>query len=127
MSLDKLLKLSIGELFRKYPYTKDFFTDHLIPYEGHENYTINQLFENMDEEVIEDNAINPELFISGLVEYMELMSSYFASETEVENTVTIYPGSYKDGTKEHFSKILISKGEIISIVGPTGSGKSRLL
>ena len=127
MSLDNLLKISIGDLFLKHPYTKDFFTDHLIPYEGHEYYTIIQLFDNMDEEVIEDNAINKELFITGLEEYMELMSSYFTSEQVVENTVTIYPGFYKDGTKEKFQKIEITKGDIISIVGPTGSGKSRLL
>ncbi len=127
MSLENLLKLSIGDLFLKFPYTKDFFIDHLVPYKGHENYTINQLFNNMDEEVIEDNAINTELFISSLVEYIELMNSYFASEQVVENTVTIYPGTYKDGTDENFTKIEISKGEIISIVGPTGSGKSRLL
>ncbi len=127
MSLDNLLRLSIGELFLKFPYTKDFFTDHLVPYEGHENYTVNQLFENMDEEVIEDNAINTELFITSLVEYIELMSSYFASNQETENTITIYPGFYKDGTKEHFKKIEITKGDIVSIVGPTGSGKSRLL
>ena len=127
MSVEKLLKLTIGELFLKFPYTKDFFKDHLIPYKGHENYTINQLFENIDEEIIEDNAINKELFISGLDEYMELMSSYFTSELETKNTVTIYPGFYKDGTKEKFTKIEITKGDIISIVGPTGSGKSRLL
>ncbi len=127
MSKENLLKITIGDLFLKHPYTLDFFKDHLIPYKGHEYYTINQLFENMDEEVIEDNAINTELFISGLVEYMELMSSYFTSEKITENTVTIYPGFYKDGTKEKFDKIEITKGDIISIVGPTGSGKSRLL
>jgi len=127
MSQNRLLRLTIGELFVKYPYTKDFFKDHLIPYKGHENYTVKQLFENMDEEIIEDNAINAELFTTGLIEYMELMSSYFTSEKETENTITIYPGFYKDGTKEKFKKIEISKGDIISIVGPTGSGKSRLL
>ena len=127
MSQNKLLKLTIGELFLIHPYTKDFFKDHLIPYEGHENYTVKQLFENMDEEIIEDNAINSELFITGLIEYIELMSSYFTSEKETENTITIYPGFYKNGTKEKFKKIEISKGDIISIVGPTGSGKSRLL
>ncbi len=127
MNIDNLLKLSIGELFLKYPYTKDFFKDHLIPYKGHENYSINQLFNNIDEEIIEDNAINEELFITGLVEYIDLMSSYFVNEKETENTVTIYPGFYKNGNKEKFTKIEIKKGDIISIVGPTGSGKSRLL
>ncbi len=127
MTTINLLKITISDLFLKHPYTKAFFKDHLIPYHGHENYTIEQLFANLDEEVIEDNAINKDLFISGLSEYMELMSSYFVSETETKNTITIYPGFYKDGTKEKFNKIEISKGDIIAIVGPTGSGKSRLL
>ncbi len=127
MKNEQILKLTIGELFLKFPYTKAFFKDHLIPYKGHENYTITQLFKALDEETIEDNAINEELFISGLNEYIELMSSYFTSENETKNTITIYPGLYKDGTKEKFDKIEIQKGDIISIVGPTGSGKSRLL
>lgn len=127
MDKKTLLKITIGDLFLKYPYTKDFFKDHLIPFEGHENYSITKLFEVIDEEVIEDRAINIELFINNILEYIELMSSYFASEKVVENKITIFPGTYKDGTPEKFDVIEINKGEIISIVGPTGSGKSRLL
>ena len=117
----------IGDLFVEYPYTKDFFLDHLIPFEGKENQTITDYFKYLDEEVIEDNAINVELFINSLVEYMELMNTYFVSEKEIENKVTIFPGFHKDGRPENFDSIEINKGEIISIVGPTGSGKSRLL
>ena len=117
----------IGELIVKYPFTKDFFTDHLVPYQGKERFSVKDFFAQLDEEIIEENAINVELFISSLVEYIELMKSYFVSEKEVENTITIFPGFYKDGTRETFEKIQIEKGEIISIVGPTGSGKSRLL
>mgnify|MGYP000848789632 FL=1 len=117
----------IGELIVKYPFTKDFFTDHLVPYQGKERCSVKDFFAQLDEEIIEENAINVELFISSLVEYIELMKSYFVSEKEVENTITIFPGFYKDGTRETFEKIQIEKGEIISIVGPTGSGKSRLL
>jgi len=127
MDKNKLLNITIGDLFLKHPYTKDFFVDHLIPFEGHENYSITKLFEVIDEEVIEDKAINIELFINNILEYIELMSSYFTSENVVENKVTIFPGTYKDGTDETFDMIEINKGEIISIVGPTGSGKSRLL
>ena len=71
--------------------------------------------------------INIELFINNILEYIELMSSYFVSENKVQNKVTIFPGTYKDGSEETFDMIEINKGEIISIVGPTGSGKSRLL
>lgn len=127
MDKKTVLKTKIGDLFVSHPHTKDFFVDHLIPFIGKENKTVEEFFEFLDEEVIEENAINVELFINSLVEYMELMSSYFVSEKEVENKVTIFPGFHKDGRREEFDSIEINKGEIISIVGPTGSGKSRLL
>ena len=43
------------------------------------------------------------------------------------NSLTILPGHDKSGNKERFGELTISKSEIVSIVGPTGSGKSRLL
>ncbi|MDD4058872.1 MAG: ATP-binding cassette domain-containing protein [Bacteroidales bacterium] len=44
----------------------------------------------------------------------------------IEN-ITILPGIKKNGLKEDFEDIYISKGEIVGIVGPTGSGKSALI
>ena len=49
---------------------------------------------------------------------------------EDSNTVdvlTIIPGQDKSGNKEGFDRLNIKKSEMIAIVGPTGSGKSRLL
>ena len=48
------------------------------------------------------------------------------SKDEVE-CLTLLPGRDKNGKKENYAEIIIKKGEIVSIVGPTGSGKSRLL
>lgn len=122
-----LVQNTVSDLFRTHEYIKEFFVDHLVPFKGHENLTVYQLMENLDEEIIEDNAINPELFISSLVEYIDIMDSYFTSDDIVDYKVTIYPGFHKNGTPENFESIEINSGEIISIVGPTGSGKSRLL
>ena len=48
------------------------------------------------------------------------------NENRVEK-ITIFPGTDKNGVPESYDKLDIFQGEIISIVGPTGSGKSRLL
>jgi len=62
-----------------------------------------------------------------LQQHIENMLSFIgATETKVE-TLTILPGTDKSGNPEKFDNLVISKSEIICIVGPTGSGKSRLL
>ncbi|HIH02616.1 MAG TPA: ATP-binding cassette domain-containing protein [Methanoregulaceae archaeon] len=42
-------------------------------------------------------------------------------------TITILPGTAKDGRPEPFDELVIRAGDTISIVGPTGSGKSALI
>ena len=48
-------------------------------------------------------------------------------EKDEVNSLTILPGRNKLGDAENFGELTIKKGDIVSIVGPTGSGKSRLL
>ncbi|WP_371212217.1 ATP-binding cassette domain-containing protein [Leptotrichia sp. oral taxon 212] len=56
------------------------------------------------------------------------MKAFLGMEEEkgVE-VLTILAGNDKSGNPEGFDRLDINKSEIISIVGPTGSGKSRLL
>ena len=43
------------------------------------------------------------------------------------SSIAILRGKNKSGVSENFDRIEINNGEIISIVGPTGSGKSALI
>lgn len=43
------------------------------------------------------------------------------------NKITVLGGYDKQGNKEPVEKIVIKKGEIFGVVGPTGSGKSSLI
>jgi ABC-type lipoprotein export system ATPase subunit len=43
------------------------------------------------------------------------------------DTITILPGSNRQGNSEQYERIEIQIGDTISIVGPTGSGKSALI
>jgi len=41
--------------------------------------------------------------------------------------ITILPGKDKNDHKENFDQITLKAGETISIVGPTGSGKTAFI
>jgi len=101
--------MKIEELLVKYPFAEAFFS------------------ENAEEE-LEDMALDKELLKRGLSEYIEQMKAFLGMEEEkgVE-VLTILAGNDKSGNPEGFDRLDINKSEIISIVGPTGSGKSRLL
>jgi len=42
-------------------------------------------------------------------------------------TITVLPGKARDGSREAFEEITIHAGDMISIVGPTGSGKTAFI
>lgn len=79
-------------------------------------------------EEIEEWAMDKHKLLVDLSEYIIQMVEFLGIEKDkgVES-LTILAGKDKDGEKEEFGEININKSEIISIVGPTGSGKSRLL
>ena len=59
--------------------------------------------------------------------YVDQMSEILGLKENIIEKLTLLPGTDKSGNKENFEKLEILKGEILCIVGPTGSGKSRLL
>ena len=120
--------MKIEELLAKYPFAEAFFSENAIEVTGHEDKTFAEFLDKFTEEEIEDMAFDKELLKRGLSEYIEQMKAFLGMEEEkgVE-VLTILAGHDKSGNPEGFDRLDINKSEIISIVGPTGSGKSRLL
>ena len=120
--------MKIEELLVKYPFTEAFFSENAIEVTGHEDKTFAEFLDKFTEEEVEDMALDKELLKRGLSEYIEQMKAFLGMEEEkgVEG-LTILAGNDKSGNPEGFDRLDINKSEIISIVGPTGSGKSRLL
>ena len=120
--------MKIEELLAKYPFAEAFFSENAIEVTGHENKTFAEFLDKFTEEEVENMALDKELLKRGLSEYIEQMKAFLGMEEEkgVE-VLTILAGHDKSGNPEGFDRLDINKSEIISIVGPTGSGKSRLL
>ena len=123
-----LTEIKINELLIKYPFVENFFNENMIDMKEIVMLTFNEYLNMITEEQIEDRALNIEKLKIDLVEYIDQMKMFLGMKDEsgVE-VLTILAGQDKSGNSEGFDRLDIKKSEIISIVGPTGSGKSRLL
>jgi ABC-type lipoprotein export system ATPase subunit len=125
---DILDKLTIKGLEEKYPFVINYFIENKLDIDNFKEYTFTEYLNHFSEEDIEDWAIDKEKLMEGLIEYITQMAAFLGikEESNIES-LTIIAGTDKSGNKEGFKEITINRSEIISIVGPTGSGKSRLL
>lgn len=125
---NKVNSIKIGELKQKYPFIIDYFAANKLNVDGCEDYSFKEYLEHFTEEEKEQWAIDTEVLMEGLNLYINQMVEFLGIKEETSvKSLTILAGRDKSGNKEGFEKISIKSGEIISIVGPTGSGKSRLL
>lgn len=118
----------IGQLIEKYPFVLGFFEENELDIEGHEDISFEEYLGKFSERDIEDFAIDKEGLMENLKIYIEQMKEFLGMEEDTAiNSLTILPGHDKEENPEGFKELNINKSQIISIVGPTGSGKSRLL
>jgi len=81
---------------------------------------------SLSEEFLEDNAISKLDILNSFNLFLDNMSLLDTSSKASVDSITIIGGNDKNGNSEDVH-LTLKKGEIICIVGPTGSGKSRLL
>ena len=121
-----LRNLTIKKIIEKYPYTDSFFKEQGIDI-NKKDVKISELYENLTVDEKEDMVITAEELLNRLVSYIDNMQEFLGEKEEEVKNLSLLPGSDKDDKEENYEKININSGEVISIVGPTGSGKSRLL
>ncbi|MDU4959682.1 MAG: ATP-binding cassette domain-containing protein [Sporomusaceae bacterium] len=120
--------LTIRQLLQNYPFISSYFEQNKLDIAGYEEQTFEQYLAHFSEAEIEDQAIDRESLLAGLELFIEQMTAFLGLEQERRvQTLTILPGRDKSGQPEQFQELTVSQSQIISIVGPTGSGKSRLL
>ena len=123
-----LLNTTLAQLVQRYPFTADFFEQNRLPLQGFERLTLRSYIEQFDADSLEEKAIDLQALPQELAIYIKQMQEFLGlSDNDGVQSLTILPGHDKSGKAEGFKRLNILPSQIISIVGPTGSGKSRLL
>ena len=118
---------SVRSLVCKYPFINTYLQNNALDEIMESEKTMVDYISSLDEEEIEDRALNGDQLVEGLSTYIIQMLSFLDEKDNGVELIEILPGTDKSGIVENFDKLSIRKNEVICIVGPTGSGKSRLL
>ncbi|NOU48098.1 MAG: ATP-binding cassette domain-containing protein [Bacteroidales bacterium] len=127
VSQEYILQSSPKELIERFPYLQTFFAGLTLKLENLQEVPLQEIIAGMDDEVAEDNSFEGLHFLKQLQEFIQQMQSFLGDEHNIVDSLTILPGTDKSGNPEQFESLIFEKSTITSIVGPTGSGKSRLL
>jgi len=125
---EMIKEMTLSQLLEQYPFVLDFLQQNRLEIQGFENLTFEEYLARMDEDELEERAIDVQSLPEELNSYIEQMMEFLGLEKDnIVQSLTILPGQNKSGETENFDKLEILPSHIVSIVGPTGSGKSRLL
>lgn len=122
------MEQTIAQLITEYPFVSDFFEQNKLDVTGYEAMTFPQFLEHFSPLEVEEMAIDKESLLADLPVFIQQMKDFLGLDaSSLVHSLTILPGHDKNGEPEGFDRLTVSSSQIISIVGPTGSGKSRLL
>ena len=116
---------TIKELIEELPYTEDFFSSMALPLMN-VSLTMEEYFRSLDSIFLESMGIDRDEICERFELFMQQMEKIQKGSDFQVKSVTILGGRDKDGQAE-LIELTMKAGDIVCVVGPTGSGKSRLL
>lgn len=118
-------ELTIGELLKKYPHAAEFFDVNGLPITD-EKYTIKEYIKSLPYVFLEDMGVDKKELLQRFLSFMKRMDDMKKENSFSIKSMTVIGGNDKSGKSEQI-ELCVNVGDVICIVGPTGSGKSRFL
>ncbi|MCT4614155.1 MAG: ATP-binding cassette domain-containing protein [Marinifilaceae bacterium] len=127
--LSQLNNDTLGDLIDRYSFIEDFLSRFPVDLTKNRDKKFSDLFSFLDDDIEQENyGISKADLLSDLALHISQVLEFMGEDGRDDiQSISIIAGNNKLGEAEKFDKIEIKKSEIICIVGPTGSGKSRLL
>lgn len=120
-----VIDLPWGRVRQAHPGVMGFFRDRgFIGPDDDE--TMGSWVAGLDSIELDDQALSRAALIEAFEAYFDEISVSGVDDTDIVRSLTIAGGCGKNGMEER-ATVDIRAGEVVAVVGPTGSGKSRLL
>lgn len=121
----QILFLPIHQLLKTHPYANDFFSSFNLQLDC-DQLTLEEYLSSLPKEIWEELELEKDQFLKQFLTFLDSMLKINLPAVPPVQSITILGGIDKNGEPENVT-LTMQTGEIICLVGPTGSGKSRLL
>lgn len=125
MDQNELLKSSIKDLAKFGSPVKDFFVSKGLK-EHPESLSLGDWLSGLSDEFLFDLGMDRGQIICQLEQLMDKLRAAGSEKQTCPDSIAISGGKDKSGNPEK-TRLILEPGQVICVVGPTGSGKSRLL
>lgn len=123
---NRLAKQKVSQLLTDFPYLQDFFSAMAISVQGYQGQLGELLNTLPKQQLLEFNISSVQELITQCQEFIEQMQLLQNQGQQPIKQVTVLAGIDKSAKKEK-QDLHLKAGEVVCVVGPTGSGKSQLL
>ena len=120
-----ILNQKISTLVKERPYLLDFFTAMAITVPRNQT-SLKEFLESIPTSQLGEFALNHQSLIDQCLDFIKQMEIFRLQPQQSITEITLKAGHDKNGDPEP-NDVVLKVGEVVALVGPTGSGKSRLL